>query len=252
VAEGETLSGISLRYGVDLDDLLAVNPGIDPRFLSIGQELIIPGPEGSESQGFFPTPTPGPAEISQVDCFPDGLDGSWCLVSVAPQVEKGLEAVAVTISLFDAEGAILASEIGYSPLHYIPAGDPLPIGLHFQIPATEVAGAQADIVRAFSVGDLSRFASVEINLSDLGPAESEAVWRAEGQLELGPDSALAKRLVLVGVARGDGDRIVGYAVWQHDETIQSGDILPFSLRVFSLGPRIEVVDLLVQALSVSE
>lgn len=42
VAAGENLYRISLRYGIDLDTLLAANPAIDPRKLRIGQKVVIP------------------------------------------------------------------------------------------------------------------------------------------------------------------------------------------------------------------
>lgn len=252
VAEGETLSGIALRYGVELADLLAANPGVDPLILSIGQELIIPGPEGSEIQGFFPTPTPVPAETSRVECYPDGLDGTWCLVDVAPEGARGLEAVAVSFNLFDAEGGNLVSEIGYSPLHFIPAGLPLPVGAHFRIPETDVAVAQADVVRAFHLEDQGRFPPVEIHLSELAPGESQAVWFAEGEVELVGDSTSARRLILLAVGRDLDGMSVGYAVWQYDDSIRAGGSLPFSLQVYSLGPPIVEVDLIVQALNAAE
>ena len=63
VVSGDTLLGIAIRYGVSLDELLVMNPGIDPRILSIGQEIIIPSP-GDESAGaLLLTPTPVPIDL---------------------------------------------------------------------------------------------------------------------------------------------------------------------------------------------
>lgn len=45
VRTGENLYRISLRYGVDLEELLAANPSIDPRQLRIGQQVRIPSAE---------------------------------------------------------------------------------------------------------------------------------------------------------------------------------------------------------------
>jgi len=53
VQEGDTLSEIAQRYGVDLDELIAVNNLQDPNNLSIGQQLWIPVP-------LEPTATPSP------------------------------------------------------------------------------------------------------------------------------------------------------------------------------------------------
>jgi membrane-bound lytic murein transglycosylase D len=42
VQRGETLSGVATRYGVSLDGILALNPGLKPRALRPGTELVIP------------------------------------------------------------------------------------------------------------------------------------------------------------------------------------------------------------------
>ncbi len=46
VARGETLSHIALRYGLRVSDLVAANPGIEPRRLFVGQRIRLP--EGAE------------------------------------------------------------------------------------------------------------------------------------------------------------------------------------------------------------
>jgi membrane-bound lytic murein transglycosylase D len=42
VAKGDTLYGMSLRYGVSVEMIREFNPGIDPRFLRLGARLLIP------------------------------------------------------------------------------------------------------------------------------------------------------------------------------------------------------------------
>jgi len=42
IRRGETLGGLANRYGVSLDLLMAANPGVRPRRLSIGQRVVIP------------------------------------------------------------------------------------------------------------------------------------------------------------------------------------------------------------------
>ncbi len=45
VEEGDTLSVIAQGYGVTEDEIIAANPGIDPNFLWVGQQLLIPAIE---------------------------------------------------------------------------------------------------------------------------------------------------------------------------------------------------------------
>ena len=42
VAEGDTLYGIAVRFGVDLAEIVAVNGLADPNDIQVGQELIVP------------------------------------------------------------------------------------------------------------------------------------------------------------------------------------------------------------------
>lgn len=42
VGQGETLSHISLKYGISVRDLQAANPGVRPRYLSVGMRLTVP------------------------------------------------------------------------------------------------------------------------------------------------------------------------------------------------------------------
>ena len=46
IQAGDTLSYIASRFNVTVDELEAANPGVDPNFLSEGQEIVIPGLEG--------------------------------------------------------------------------------------------------------------------------------------------------------------------------------------------------------------
>ena len=43
VQPGETLDSIRRQYGLTLAELMAANPGVDPRRMQIGQEIVIPG-----------------------------------------------------------------------------------------------------------------------------------------------------------------------------------------------------------------
>ncbi len=46
VQPGDTLFDIALSFGISVDTLQAANPGTDPKTLSVGQTLVIPGFEG--------------------------------------------------------------------------------------------------------------------------------------------------------------------------------------------------------------
>lgn len=55
VQEGEYLADIAARFGVDLLTIMALNPGLDPNKISVGQQILIPPPDTT-----LPTPTDVP------------------------------------------------------------------------------------------------------------------------------------------------------------------------------------------------
>ena len=63
VQPGESLSGIAALYGVDISDVLALNPGQDPNLLYVGNELLVRDDLAAPATVTVPSPTPIQAEI---------------------------------------------------------------------------------------------------------------------------------------------------------------------------------------------
>ena len=57
VQEGDTMTGIAEKFGIDLIVLLNMNPGIDPNTIKVGDKIIIPAPNTS-----LDTATPIPSD----------------------------------------------------------------------------------------------------------------------------------------------------------------------------------------------
>jgi LysM repeat protein len=58
VQQGDSLSGIALRFGVPIGDLMRANDLTDPNRISVGQRLIIPaGPVAERTATRSPSPT---------------------------------------------------------------------------------------------------------------------------------------------------------------------------------------------------
>ncbi|HUF38181.1 MAG TPA: peptidoglycan DD-metalloendopeptidase family protein [Anaerolineales bacterium] len=75
VAEGDTLSGIAVRFGVTVQDLVAANNLSDANALRVGDRLVIPGLEGIT--GILETAPVGPGEslrsLSRLYRIPEAL-----------------------------------------------------------------------------------------------------------------------------------------------------------------------------------
>jgi len=62
VAKGDSLARIAKRSGVPLSELVAANPGLDPRRLQVGQALRVPDKTGELSASTFPPVAPHAGE----------------------------------------------------------------------------------------------------------------------------------------------------------------------------------------------
>ena len=65
VRSGDTLSGISGRFGLDIETLLALNPGIEPQRLFIGTELVLSGQPAARLAGVTAAAAPLPDPVQR-------------------------------------------------------------------------------------------------------------------------------------------------------------------------------------------
>lgn len=249
VKSGETLLGIASRYAVDLEQLLLVNPGIDPRFLSIGQEVIIPGPEGEPIGALLPTPTPLPLDVSAVRCFPTPSDSLWCLVAVRNETSPALEGVSVLVTLFDASGEALVHEPTYGPLNLLLEGGLMPFAVFFHDPPIGWSVASATLLSAVEAKEVeSRYSDLNIVQILNDPSPDGHRWQVQGEVGLPITPSLPNASIkLLLIAFDEEEEIVGFSLWGTDAEIEPGDLHTFDLVVFSLGPVIHHVELVAEA-----
>lgn len=249
VAEHETLIGIAIRYGITLDELLAANPGVNPRLLSIGQALIIPGPGGELVQALAPSPTPMPLRFSPAVCYRTLSDGLWCLTTAHNPTDLPVEGVGVLVTLLDPLGRPLATQAAEAPLGLLPPGEIMPLAAYFSPPAPEAAQAVVQAVSAVGGGDTAgRYLPLTLTREQSEPAADGRSWRERGTLTLAADAgASATRVRVVLVALDEHDQALGFSTLDVVGELAPGAAAPFDLTVFSLGPSIDHVDTLAEA-----
>ncbi|GAB4531338.1 MAG: hypothetical protein Fur0018_19260 [Anaerolineales bacterium] len=123
IVKDDTLLGIAARFGVSLDDLLTANPGIDPRFLTIGLTLTIP----LSSNGNQP-PSQGvqiPLELTSPVCFPLPDSSRWCVVQVFNRQDFPVASVTLLWTLPESQETFATA----LPLEILPPGAGLPLGV---------------------------------------------------------------------------------------------------------------------------
>lgn len=246
VSQGDTLLGIAIRYGVQLDQLLAANPDIDPRFLSVGQAIRIPGPDGAAPETILPTSTPVSVPLRQPVCYLNVSGGSVCFALVENPGAETIEGLTAQISLLSSQGSSIATQLAYPPLNLLEPGGRMPLVAHFAGENVGPAGAQALLLSAVRAGDLAgRYADVEISSVETELRSDIATVRFE--VHSPPSNNLPVSVVVVAVAYDASGRVVGYRKWESGLPLLPDESQAGSLEVASLGPEIHEVEVLAEA-----
>lgn len=247
VQENDTLLGIANRYGVTLEDLLLANPDIDPRLLSIDQEIIIPGPEGDTGPVVLPTPTPLAMTISPARCFPAPSGGLWCILSVENTTNDTVEGISASLSLLDRNGDVLQSEPAYSPHNILPPGLHMPMAILFPSSPEENFTPVGRLLSAIRSGEITG----RYILPAVDDIESEFLNDNHQILLTGTiilsESAEDARVDISLLAMGldANGQVVGYTKWVLEGLVGNQSI-PFEVTILSLGPEFESFELLVE------
>lgn len=254
VQQGETLLGIASRFGVDLEDILLINPGVDPRFLSIGQEILIPGEGGEAVSALLPTPTPVPLGLRPPVCYVDAMGQDlWCLMMVTNRSSSYVEGATAVVQLLGQDGDLVQQAVAYPPLTFIAPEGTMPLLVRLAVPSELHFSAVAKITAAVRVDEPPpQYLPVELIDREVAILDDgrDAVIRGRVALSV-PEAGEAFRARLVAVGIGASGDLVGMAITERAmDGSQSGET-ELDLTLFSLGPRIESVSLYAEALAIS-
>ncbi len=246
VESGDTLLGIATKYGVELAELLLANPGINPRLLSIGAEVVVPI---SGAQGPVATATPVPLQLSSPRCYPEIEGGVWCLLLAVSGGSQPVEAVVALVTLSAPNGQPIVTEPAYSPLNLLTPGSSLLLAAYFEPPVPGYASASAVLASALLAGEVeSRYPPVMLQLGTptIQPDGLAASISVAARLADSDRKAEAGLRVLA-VALDAGGAPIGYRVWETAQIDLLTVGIAFELFVPSLGPPIDELLVLAEA-----
>lgn len=245
VTAGDTLSGIATRFDVRLDDLLTANPGLSTTALQVGALLTIP--LGGNTSG-EPTPTPVPLTILQTDCWPSAEGGLWCFALVHNNYAETIENLSAQFTLLDDSGQEIGSQVAYGLLNILPAGRKMPIAAFFPAPVSADVYPRAQVLTAIRLSeDDSRYLPIALQNTLVRVDWPGRTAHVTGRAALTTQSATAGTLWVLGVAYDQYGHVVGVRRWDASEPLNADSILAFDFLVYSLGPPIDHLDLLVEA-----
>lgn len=230
------------------------------------------------------TPTPVAVELADPVCYPQSDGGLWCLALAGNESGRTLENVSGWMSLQPTTGEALG-KAAIAPLNILPSGGVLPLAAYFAPPVPQNSRPAFELLAALPLaeGD-SRYAQTELTIESVeiltGGLEALVTGNVYFPLPSTPTAtpsvdpatltaiptvtpsitplltgtpsvqgpALAARLVWLALVAYDADdQVVGFRKWETLLEIPFGGNLPFEFSVYSLGPPIDQVDVLVEA-----
>jgi len=246
VVKGDTMLGIAIRFGVTLEELMVANPQVNPRILSIDTILVIP--LGESSPALPATPIPLPITIDEPDCFSTASGGAWCFLLVKNTRNEPVENVAARILLISSQSEVVVEGVAIPPLNLVPPETAIPLIYYFTPPLPETYKPIAELLSALPVteGD-ERYLSARLKILSEAIEPNGLQATVKGEVSLPKRSQPANQTWIAVVAYGTNGEVVGVRKWEANSALEAGEDLPFDITVYSLGPPIERVEVLVEA-----
>jgi len=253
ILAGDTMLGIAKYFGISYDELSLANPEVNPNFLSVGAQLIIPLPQVESDLDSAGQPVPDllPLHTSEVHCFPVSSGGLWCYWNVTNQLEVPAENIAGVIRLLDKAGETSTSQPATSLLNLLVPGKSIPLAAYFAPPVPEWSAAQGQLTSAVQANQAEiRYQTGEIENLQTVPVEDNPLgYQISGSLNYSaPVDAIGTVLGMeyiwvLAIGYDAEGTVVGMRRWETTPEQIEGTVT-FNLDLFSLGKPIETVEVL--------
>lgn len=235
IQEGDTALGLADRLGVTLEQIQALNPGVDLTLLRIGQTLVLPN---SAETGSLPTATPAIAEPTAVPTIaavaPDALpleivgyrqvratDSSvWVLGELVNRGDQPVEDAYILLQT-DALALTISAAAGH-----IAPGEAVPFGTLVQDQTTD-APISAEIQGGILTStDATRYQPLAVNAPSF--SVSDGAVTLEGTVVNDTDSAVADVQLTASFFDEDGT-LVGFQILRQLDPLEAGASRAFRL-----------------------
>ena len=232
IQSGDTLLGIALDYGVDVDLLQAFNGIANPQSLQVGQELIIPTGEQESAETpslLLPTPTPLPFGVRGVAFYETPVGSLLCLGEIVNTTDVTLTNVQVRVTLFDAAGEKAAEADAFAAADVVPPGERSPFSILFTSPPAVWTNPQVMIIRGEAVGELVD-SYVPITVAELAGQPSGPQFQVSGIVRNESTGQAAGSVTVIATTYNDQGSITGVRQAQVElESLAPGAIAPFTM-----------------------
>ncbi|MEZ4641365.1 MAG: FxLYD domain-containing protein [Chloroflexota bacterium] len=244
IASGDTLLALALQQGVTVDEIEALNPGIVPELLQIGQQVVLPPPATPLAQQSLGTPIPLQVVVTQVHAYQTPVGSLWLVGEVFNQSEFAAESVQVEISLLDEAGAVLATAVSWTAAPIIPAQTRVPFGVLIAEPPVAFAYPTVAVIGGATVTDWgTRYA--DLLVTETAVAGDGDRVQISGQVT-NRGTETATNLLLIATLYNAQEDVSGYAQLQLDTTLAPGENTPFVFDATPPGGQVVTTQIIAQ------
>ena len=239
VIAGDNLEAIAQRHGVATAEIVALNPGLDPALLLVGQELVMPAAAAPEVPVLDETVasgvTPGQTGVYET------TSGRWVIGTIGNGSGGAVENVQVSVELLTAEQAVVAQETVWIPGNVIPVGASAPFAVLFE-EVVDGATARATVTGSNPVPQPGQ-RHLDLAVTEAAVAAQGAHYLVTGTLQNnGSDGA--EEIVVVATLYDEEGNVTGYQQQVLDVTLPPGAALAVQMRAVPPGgeaTRVEIM-----------
>ena len=238
VVSGDTFFSIAANLEISFDALIAANPGVNPRLLIPGTTLLLPSASGTEQTGLS-TPTPVGVTVGHTKCYASTASELWCFVTVQNPLEDGMENIIAVVQLLSPDGSVLANLEAIPPINLLGPGKAMPlVAYSTDVPAGWTT-ARSQLLSAYTFsGDADYYLQAQIQEANVMISGDGLSAKVAGRVEI--RNGATGTVWVLAVAYDAGGDVVGFRRWESEGQVE------FEINVYSLGPKIDSVDLLVE------
>jgi LysM repeat protein len=241
IEEGDTLLALAIDRGTTVEEILALNPRIQPALLQIGQQVILPPETAAPAAAGVPDDLPAGVSVAGVWSYPNPAGGWWILGEVVNDSEQPVENVQVTVDLLDSAGNVLQSHSAWTANSVIRSGGRSPFGVLVVEAPADFDHVTATITAGNGVNNLgSRY--LDLLVTEAEWIEEEGVRRLSGEVQ-NEGAAVASGVAVVATFYDAEGRVTGYIQHRLEEDLAPGASLPFTLEIVPPGGVAESYDL---------
>ena len=235
VQEGETLLEIAILNGTTVEEITAVNPGMNPDFLQIGQAVVLPPPATPVAQVVQGTAVPAHVTITQIQTYQTSVGSMWVLGEVSNDGTLPVELVQVAIELVNIEGEVVGSFVVWTAVSLIQPGTIVPFGgLVSEVP-NNLQQPKVTITGGNSVVDLGS-RSVDVNVVETAVTDQSERVELTGSVQNNGEQPV-NQIRLTATFYNDQDQITGFQQQVLSQTLQPGEMAEFTLNAAPPGSR---------------